>query len=131
MQKQNFTTSENIQYFKIISLAKCKAYHGESLQIEDLEHFRDCQKEINIPSSFFDAIEQYGYRNIIWIQNTIHGKSCMHGRVCLRCLKAFSIHKAKELSLGEGVIGFLSKKFDCETGHSGYFLNNGDPLQAY
>lgn len=131
MQIQKLFPEQNVQYFKIISLSKWKVYHGESIQIEELEHFRDCQSAIGIPEQLFEEIEKYGKNNVIWIENTIHGKKCMHGRVCLRCIKAFSITKAKELNLGEEVIEFISKRFDCETGHRGYFLNNEKPLQAY
>jgi hypothetical protein len=129
MHEESMLIQKQLQserHYTLLPSAKWKIFHGESIQLEEAVQLRRCQEVIPLPKIFFEELESYSKRNVIWIPHAIHGKPSMHGRVCLQCLKAFALNKARELHFSAFVSDFIAQRFDCERGHAGYFLDNAE-----
>ncbi|MDO8508217.1 MAG: hypothetical protein Q7S27_00870 [Nanoarchaeota archaeon] len=87
-----------------------KEYYEDSISLYSLQNMIQ-SLPLSIPLS--REIILFSRRNI------------MRGQVCLRCLKAYTLSKAKNLDLPED-FEIISRIFKCETGHNDYYLDKED-----
>ena len=90
----------------------------------------ELHKGIAIPDNLVKEMDDFVIRNALvdlGLSDRPEGvKSKCRYRCCNRCLKAFSLERAKEMKLGLESIDLLDALFDCEVGHDGYYLDSGN-----
>lgn len=82
------------------------------------------KRGILIPDDLIAEIESFRERNTL---ATLKGENekVVH-KCCQQCLKAHIISKSKEIGLDDNSISYLDNIMGCETGHSGYYLDNNN-----
>ena len=74
---------------------------------------------IEIPAALVKEMDDFVKRNVMAV---VESEGC-NERCCNRCLKAFSLKKAEEFSLGQESRDILDAIFNCEVGHDGYYID--------
>ena len=76
----------------------------------------------HLPKHFHDDINGFVKRNAIEVEAKQKKVQC----ICLMCLKAFIMDKGKKIGLSENSLEPLINSLKCNTGHNGFYFNNGD-----
>lgn len=119
MQKNILQKSWNM-YISSISTLK------ESIEKKDRHKKRsiwNSKGSLNLPGSYLRDLELFCARNYIPIKMKANGKTHSLKRVCMQCLKAHAVTKAREMKLPKKTIDLLSNSIRCEEGHGGYYMD--------
>lgn len=83
------------------------------------------------PKPFLKELENFCIRNSWQVQeyNPERRTTSVFPVCSARCLKAHAINLSKQLDLGEDAIMVLEEVFPCETGHSGYYEDEGKLIE--
>ncbi len=87
-------------------------YKGKSIKIDDVFILRGSQKIMNIPSDFFDRIENYAVFNGFIEDEQLN--------ICLVCLRNYALAKIKEFGIDDLRGEFIIKQFPIKNIHANF-----------
>ena len=90
-----------------------------SIELEVLNNLNRISQKLS------SEAEAFKERNsLVAIGYNIESKKPING-CCPHCLKAHLLKKAEELNSGKAIREIVTKMHSCETGHHGYYLDEG------
>lgn len=98
-----------------------EVYEGEDITLTQISYFRNFFPFVGVPDAFFDEIEKYAKRNVIYHKDSYRDQP--KESVCLRCFKAYLIIQIDSFSLPTDLANYILGCFPHKAGHNGYYLD--------
>lgn len=80
-------------------------------------------RRMSLPDEFLRDLEDFEKRNSLVEPKAAH--THQEGVCCIRCLKAYALDRAKKMHLDCSSVAPLFVLMGGETGHNGYYEDNG------
>jgi hypothetical protein len=114
-------------------IKKLPASEGNSLAVDihNLQHIlpmiqkKHFEKLDAVPGELLLEMETFTERNALAIiANKVKDRTPLY-RCCVNCLKAYAVNIVKKFEMGGDVEDVISKVLECESGHDGYYIDEG------
>ena len=91
--------------------------------------FEILQNLNKISEALSNEAESFKERNsLAIIGSSLKDKKPIH-RCCPQCLKAHLLKTAEEMNSGRAIREVITKMHSCETGHNGYYMDDGELIK--